>query len=277
MTGLIDVGGGMRDIYGAGVLDCFLDNGMTFDICIGVSAGSANLASFLAGHRGRTYRFYAEYASRKEYMSFRNMFRNGSFFNLEYIYSVLSDSDGEDPIDHDKLAENPSELITVVTNAKTGKAEYFGKNNIAKDDLWPIKASCAMPVACRPFRHNNNEYADGGVADPIPVEKAFEMGCDKVYVIIPRPADEKKHEFSRIMKPFLKDYPAVLELMKKRPEIYNRQLRILDEYVKAGKVILIAPDNDKGLNMITKNKARLTAYYHKGYNDALKILNGTEM
>lgn len=277
MTGLIDVGGGMRDIYGAGVLDCFLDNGMTFDICIGVSAGSANLASFLAGHRGRTYRFYAEYASRKEYMSFRNMFRDGSFFNLEYIYSVLSNSDGEDPINYDKLAENPSELITVVTNAKTGKAEYFKKNNIAKNDLWPIKASCAMPVACKPFSHDGKEYADGGVADPIPVEKAFEMGCDKVYVIIPRPADEKKHEFSRIMKPFLKGYPAVLELMKKRPEIYNRQLQILDEYVKAGKVILIAPDNDKGLNMITKNKARLTAYYHKGYNDALKILNDTDM
>ena len=26
MTGIIDVGGGMRDIYGAGVLDCFLEN-----------------------------------------------------------------------------------------------------------------------------------------------------------------------------------------------------------------------------------------------------------
>ena len=93
MTGIIDVGGGMRDIYGAGVLDCFIDNNITFDVCIGVSAGSANLASFIAGQKGRTYRFYAEYASRKEYMSFGNMFRSGSFFNLDYIYSYLSDSD----------------------------------------------------------------------------------------------------------------------------------------------------------------------------------------
>ena len=45
MTGLIDVGGGMRDIYGAGVLDCFIDNNITFDVCIGVSAGSATITA----------------------------------------------------------------------------------------------------------------------------------------------------------------------------------------------------------------------------------------
>ena len=30
MTGIIDVGGGMRDIYGAGVLDYCLDNNIKF-------------------------------------------------------------------------------------------------------------------------------------------------------------------------------------------------------------------------------------------------------
>ncbi len=277
MTGIIDVGGGMRDIYGAGVLDCFIDNNITFDVCIGVSAGSANLASFIAGQRGRTYRFYAEYASRKEYMSFENMFRSGSYFNLDYIYSVLSGTDGEDPLNIDAIKKSTSELIAVATNAHTGEVEYFDKKNIIKDDLWPIKASCAMPVACKPFSHDGKEYFDGGVAAPIPVEKAFEMGCDKVFVIIPRPPLEKNHEFSYLMKPFLKDYPSVLDLMARRPEIYNNQLHILNKYVKSGKVVLIAPDNDKGLNMITKDKEKLTAYYHKAYNDALKILNDTEI
>ena len=35
-TGLVDVGGGMRDIYGAGVLDYCLDQGIRFDCCVGV-------------------------------------------------------------------------------------------------------------------------------------------------------------------------------------------------------------------------------------------------
>ena len=275
MTGIIDVGGGMRDIYGAGVLDYFLDNNITFDVCIGVSAGSANLASFLAKQRGRTYRFYAEFSSRKEYMSYGNMLKTGSFFNLDYIYSDLSDSDGECPLNFEELEKSESQLITVVTNADTGAAEYFTKNDIAKDDLWTIKASCAMPVACKPFIHDGKRYADGGVAAPIPVEKAIEMGCDKVYVIIPRPAVRKNREFSSLMKPFLKDSPKVLELMKRRPEIYNSQLEALERFVKEGKAVIISPDNDKGLNMITTDAKKLTDYYNKGYNDAKKIFAET--
>lgn len=273
MTGIIDVGGGMRDIYGAGVLDCFLDNSISFDICIGVSAGSANLASFLAGQRGRTYSFYAEYAARKDYMSFRNLFKDGSFFNLEYIYSYLSNEDGENPLDFDSFAANSSDYFTVVTNAETGKAEYLPKNSIIKNNLWTLKASCAMPVACQPFSYDKKIYFDGGVSDPIPVEKAFELGCDKVYVIIPRPAAKKTREFSSYMKPFLKNYPQVLDLMKHRPEIYNKKLDTLNEYIKSGKVILIAPENDFGVNMMTRDRKKLDAFYKKGYADAAKAYN----
>ena len=274
MTGIIDVGGGMRDIYGAGVLDYFIDENITFDVCIGVSAGSANLISYLAKQRGRTYRFYAEFSSRKEYMSFHNMRKTGSFFNLEYIYSVLSDSDGECPLDFDEYEKTSPQFITVVTDADTGEACYLDRSAQEKDNLWAIKASCAMPVACKPFEYAGRRFVDGGVAAPIPVEKAFEMGCDKVYVIIPRPAVPKNREFSLLMKPFLADTPKVLELMKRRPEIYNSQLSALEKYIAEGKVILIAPDNDKGLNMITTNRKKLTDHYNKGYNDAKKIFAG---
>ena len=50
-VGLIDVGGGLRGAYGAGVLDRCIDDGIRFDYCIGVSAGSANVAAFLGLQR----------------------------------------------------------------------------------------------------------------------------------------------------------------------------------------------------------------------------------
>lgn len=40
-TGIVDVGGGLRGIYAAGVLDYCMDKGIRFDLGIGVSAGSA--------------------------------------------------------------------------------------------------------------------------------------------------------------------------------------------------------------------------------------------
>ena len=67
--GIIDVGGGFRDIYGAGVLDVCMEQGIQFDSCIGISAGSANLASYLSHQPGRSYTFYMEYVFRKEYAS----------------------------------------------------------------------------------------------------------------------------------------------------------------------------------------------------------------
>ncbi len=52
-SGLIVEGGGMKCAYSAGILDAFLDDNVTFDYCMGVSAGAANTASYLAGQRGR--------------------------------------------------------------------------------------------------------------------------------------------------------------------------------------------------------------------------------
>lgn len=66
-TAVVDVGGGLRGVYATGVLDRCLEEGVRFDAGVGVSAGSANIASYLAGQKGRNYQVYAEYSSRKEY------------------------------------------------------------------------------------------------------------------------------------------------------------------------------------------------------------------
>ena len=54
MTGVIDVGGGLRGIYGAGVFDRCIDDGVKFDYCIGVSAGAANIAHTPRGREAET-------------------------------------------------------------------------------------------------------------------------------------------------------------------------------------------------------------------------------
>lgn len=58
--GVVDVGGGLRGVYAAGTFDFCLAEGIRFDVCVGVSAGNANIASYAAGQRGRNYPFYTE-------------------------------------------------------------------------------------------------------------------------------------------------------------------------------------------------------------------------
>ena len=89
-SGLIVEGGGMKCAYSAGILDAFLDDNVTFDYCMGVSAGAANTASYLAGQRGRNLRFYIEHVKDPRYISIKNLIKTGSLFGLQYIYGTFT-------------------------------------------------------------------------------------------------------------------------------------------------------------------------------------------
>ena len=49
--GLVLEGGGARGIYTAGVLDVFMERGVTFDGIIGVSAGAIHGVSYVSGQK----------------------------------------------------------------------------------------------------------------------------------------------------------------------------------------------------------------------------------
>ena len=61
-TGLVLEGGAMRGLYTAGVLDVFLDNDISFDGLIGVSAGTIHGCSYVSKQNGRSIRYYTKYS-----------------------------------------------------------------------------------------------------------------------------------------------------------------------------------------------------------------------
>ena len=88
--GLVVEGGGMKCAYSAGILDAFLDEGNSFPYCIGVSAGSGNLASYLAGQKGRNLRFFTDHIHSPEYFGIKSVVKTGELFGMQYIYGKLS-------------------------------------------------------------------------------------------------------------------------------------------------------------------------------------------
>lgn len=273
MTGVVDVGGGLRGIYGAGIFDYCLDNGIEFDYCIGVSAGSANIASYLAKQRGRNYVFYTEYAFRSQYMSMKNMIHTGSYINLDYVYSELSNAGRENPLDYETIKNSPAIMKVVAFNAQTGEAIYFDKSDLTQDRYDIFKASCCLPVVCRPYLVNGVQCYDGGLADPVPVKKAFDDGCDKVVVILTRPRDYIRTENrDRRMARFIRHrYPKAAESMLIRYKKYNDGVKLAKKYEREGRALIVAPDDCCGMNTLTKNKDLLNKMYNKGYEDAKAI------
>lgn len=177
-TGIIDVGGGFRGIYAVGVLDYCMDQNIKFDLGIGVSAGSANLSSYVAGQRGRNYKFYTEYSFRKQYMSLKNFIFKKSYVDMDYVYGTLCNTDGEYPLDYSTLRDNTMQLFIVATNAKTGEAEYFDKNDIKQDNYNVMKASSAIPFFCKPYTVDEIPYYDGALSDPVPIKRHLNLAVN---------------------------------------------------------------------------------------------------
>ena len=268
--GVIDVGGGLRGIYGAGVLDRCLEEDLRFDLCIGVSAGSANMASYLAGQHGRNKPFYDEYSFRREYMSVHNLIRKHSYLDLGYVYGTLSNAGGENPLDYAALARSPAELCVVAANAQNGEAQYFTKADLHPDDYRILMASCCIPVIDQPCVIDGVPYFDGGLADPVPLEWAFVHGCDRVALILTKPiglvrSDARDKHLAHLLQ---SHYPAAAEGLRRRAWRYNTAVQRARELERQGLVCIIAPDSTEGMSTLTKNRAGLEKMYAKGKQDA---------
>ncbi len=272
-TAVVDVGGGLRGIYAAGVLDRCLDDGIHFDVGIGVSAGSANVASYLAGQKGRNYHFYVEYSQRKEYMSLQNYLRKKSYIDMDYVYGPLSNEGGENPLDYEAMTANPAEFVVVATNAETGEARYFNKSDMSPNHYDILKASCSIPFVCQPYQIDGVPYYDGALGDPIPIMKAFSIGCDKAVLILTKPRDfiRRARKDRKLAFMIHRKYPKAAEGLRQRADRYNRQVELAKEYEAQGKLLIVAPDDTCGMDTLTQDTKAMKRFYQKGLHDGEQI------
>lgn len=267
--GLVVEGGGMKCAYNAGILDAFLENEIAFDYCIGVSAGAGNLASYLAGQKGRNLRFFTEHIHSPQYFGLRSFLKTGNLFGLQYIYGTLIRADGKDPLDYDAIRHNQTRYEVVVTNAESGQAEYYGKEMLHQDDYHLLMATSAIPAVCQPVVLGGKPYYDGGLSDAIPVERALSQGCDRLVVILSknRGYQREPQKFHFLYSRLCRKYPKVVEAIDHRHEVYNRNLQKVFDLEKNGQAFVFAPTS--AIHMSTYSMKEKTArdLYAMGIQD----------
>lgn len=273
MVGIMDIGGGLRGNYVSGIIDFLLDNSIDIEYCLGVSAGSANLITYIAGQRGRLKSFYEEYSFERQYMGIGNYFCKGMYINLDYIYSDITNSYGKNPLNFDAITKSKKKFVVAVTDAQTAEQKFFYKNDFAYDDFTLLKASCALPIVTRqPVLFKNRRYFDGGISDPIPYKKAFEDGCDKLIVCLTLPVSYKKSAFPKwLVNPLLFKYPQIAKAITMSHTLYHNRINEILELEEQGKVLILYPKDCFGIKTATRNKIGLNKLYQLGYKDAEKI------
>ena len=272
MIGIIDTGGALRGAFADGVLDRLQDERIETNYFIGVSAGAANGAAYVAGQRGRNFNFYTNYImSSRAVGPIAWLKTGGSFVDLDYIYGTLSASNGKAPLDYKALIESPVKYKAVATDVETGEAVYFGKDDMKQDDYRIVCASSCTPLACKPYIFKGKRYFDGYVSDPIPVEKAIADGCEKVIVLLTLPKDHMRSSKSfEKQAEKLKKYPAVSEKLRKGAELYNKKLQICLDLERDGKALILYPENVR-ISSFEKDKKKILALYQEGYDAGILV------
>lgn len=266
-AGLVLEGGGMKGVYTSGVLDFFLDKGMEFSSCYGVSAGACTLCSFLSKQRERAYRVTVDYLEDKNYCSVYSLLKTGDLFGADMCYYKIPEE--LYPYDYAAFDAYQGTFYSVVTNIETGMPEYIPVKNM-KTDIEAIRASASLPLVSRNVEYGGRLYLDGGISDAIPLKRSIQDGNRKHVVIMTKEVGYRRKPASMLglMKLRYKKYPSVYERMKNRHIAYNETLDFIEEQVKEGNTFLIQPKRKSDVGRIEKDKEKLKALYEEGYRDA---------
>lgn len=267
MTSLVLEGGTFRPIFSAGVMDALLDNDIMLPYVIGVSAGISNGLSYISKQPKRNYDVLINLRNDKRYIGRSNIIKNKSIFGIDFAFDEVPNKIY--PFDWETYRGYEGKILIGVTNALTGRAEYFdGKNMDTKCTM--LRASCAIPLVFPKVMINNKPYFDGGLADPIPIRKAIQDGNDKHIIILTRPKEYRKtlSKGNKVAaKIFKRQYPKLSYVLLNRHTDYNETVRYCEELERRGKAIIIRPD--KAIESLEKDVNVLKETYQMGYNMAL--------
>lgn len=271
-TGLVLEGGGMRGIYTAGVLDVFLDEGLTFDGVIGVSAGAVHGCSFLSGQKGRSIRYYKKYCADKRFMSTENLIRTGNFVDTDFCYHELPEI--LDVYDYDMFNKNKehTDFYAVCSDVEKGKPVY-AKLHDMKRDIDYIRASASLPYVSKFVELDGRKLLDGGCTDSVPVETFRKLGYKRNVVVLTRDSGYRK----KPENPWMADivyhkYPKFAEALKNRAVEYNMSIRNIEKLERAGEVFVIRPSVPLTIPRICKSAEEIEKTYQIGVMDAKKMM-----
>ena len=227
-TALVVEGGGNRGVFSFGITDSFIRNNFDpFDIYIGVSNGAAVVFWYLMKESENNLDKML-FGAKPKYINYKNLFSKKDIISFHNLYK---DADDYFKPDLTRLKNNIHGKIysVVVSDADTAESEYLQ----FEESHWidAMIASGTLPFLVKtPSIINGRRKFDGGITDPIPVKKAYEMGAREIVVI-----RTYEKEFKRKIKLenyiaaiYLNNYPNLRKAMLIHDKTYNESLAFIN-------------------------------------------------
>ena len=263
-TGLVLEGGGMRGVFTSGVLDAFMKNGVYFHYVVAVSAGACNGLSYMSRQIRRARISNIDYLAQYKYIGLRHLVTQGCIFDQKLLYDDFPNT--LLPFDYDAYFNNPDEFEMVTTNCLTGRACYLTEKHNRQRLLDIVKASSSLPYVSKIVTVDGVPMLDGGIVDSIPVMRAIERGHSGCVAVLTRNRGYRTSEKDRKLPHFIyKNYPRLRVVLSHRCETYNRQLELVEELERSGRILCIRPERPVDVGRMEKDVEKLECLYEEGF------------
>lgn len=262
--GLILEGGGMRALFTAGILDVMMEERITVDGTVGVSAGATFGCNYKSVQPGRPLRYNLRFMKDPRYMGWRTLLKDGNLVSAEFSYHTMPTE--LDIFDAETFAANPMEFHVVCTDVYTGKPVYKKLTHVDYDCLEWLRASASMPIVSRPVEVGGYKLLDGGIADSIPLRYFQDLGYERNIVILTQPKGftKKRTKLMPAFHLFTRRYPAIVKAMGRRHLMYNEQLEYLQKQEEEGRILLIYPPEPLPIGRTEQNEKKMRHVYGLG-------------
>ena len=264
-AGLVLEGGAARGTFTAGVLDFLMEKELEFEYVVGVSAGACNATNYVAKQKGRMKKCMIIEEKEYGYMDIKKAIKTKSIFDMDMLFDKYPNEIF--PFDFETYFSSVAETELVVTNCETGKAEYLTETENRQRLMQLCRASSSLPLMSPMVEVDDTLYLDGGLADSVPISHALRKGYKKCVVILTRRKGYRKTHSLKMEKLCIaafRKYPKLVSTIVHRPEIYNKQMELIDRLEWEGKIFVLRPTL-KEVKHTEKNVQMLTEFYDHGY------------
>jgi predicted patatin/cPLA2 family phospholipase len=268
-TALILSSGAMRGAYQCGVLKAFKEYDLQFDVVIGSSAGAYNGIRYLSNQMDICEEIYVTDLPGGRFINPRNLFIPGShFLNLDYLVDEICNMKSR-LIDMDEVIRSPSEFYITALEYDTMITRFF---DAKKHDIHLLlKATAAIPfLYSGKVMINGKRYIDGGLLEPVPLSKAIQLGCKRLYVVMNySEADGKASYFKQVI---CKMPGRIPRLMAEHDRLKKEAKQFLHQTHEDLSLTVIRPRQSTSVGRFTSDGEKLQSCIDTGYSDGLELI-----
>ncbi len=164
--------GGARGYAHIGAIEILEKNNIHPDFIVGTSAGSIVGSLYASGKNSSELR---EIALNLKANDVRDVtLDKKGFFEGKKVEDFINKEVNNTPLQSLKIP-----MYVIATELKEGKKVVFNYGNTGQ----AVRASVAIPSMFIPTKIGDDEYVDGGLVSPVPVDVAKKLGADIVIVV----------------------------------------------------------------------------------------------